>query len=603
MKNFIETRDLEKFKKAGAKNIIELSLIAPVKYLNLIPQKFPVIGIENFVEVTVKDVAITPKYMKIFAYAKNFEKDLEILFFRYQAYHKKLFFPGAVLSLYGKVVYGSGKLQMLHPKKVSFSGQIVPVYKTALRADIFRNLCKKYITKNALLAEGLPETYAARLEDIHNPSLQFYKNFTKNRTFPKSYLEALKFAEIYNHLKELGKKRVFFPALKRLNCSSEDFIKNLPFELTADQKSAIKDIENDLKKEVAAKRVIVGDVGCGKSIVMFAAAFMAFPERALLMAPTTVLANQLYEEALKFIPSKIKCTLVTGSNKPKNLEEYHFIIGTHALLYQKLPEAVLVMTDEQHRFGTSQRHALEKMVSFGKKRPHFLQFSATPIPRTQALIDSALVDITLIKETPFKKDIDTKIITKDEFGSLLLHIKSEIEQKRQVLIVYPLVEESENFRYKSLEEAQEFWKKHFENVYSTHGKDREKERILVEFREKGDILLATTVIEVGISLPRLSTVVIVGAENLGLATLHQLRGRVSRTGLKGYCFLYTNNKKSERLRSFAKVKSGFEIAELDLKFRKGGDILSGKNQSGKSFRWIDIVEDKDIIEEAKRLIK
>ncbi len=168
-----------------------------------------------------------------------------------------------------------------------------------------------------------------------------------------------------------------------------------------------------------------------------------------------------------------------------------------------------------------------------------------------------------------------------------------------MLVVYPLVEESEQYEYKSLAEAESFWRRYFDGVYVTHGKDSQKDEVLKEFRDHGKILLATTVIEVGISLPRLTTIVVVGAENMGLATLHQLRGRVSRTGLKGYCFLYTNDPNNKRLLEFAKIKSGFEVAELDLKYRKSGDIVTGKEQSGKAFKWIEMAEDKEIVERAK----
>jgi len=191
------------------------------------------------------------------------------------------------------------------------------------------------------------------------------------------------------------------------------------------------------------------------------------------------------------------------------------------------------------------------------------------------------------------------VIHKQDFKMLLEHIKEEISNDRQVLLVYPLVNESEMMEYQSIDEARSYWEKNFTGVYVTHGKDKEKEQVLLEFREQGSILIATTVVEVGISLPRLSTVVIVGAERLGLSTLHQLRGRVSRTGLKGYCFLYTNKEKSERLEEFCKTTSGFDIANLDLKYRKSGDLLKGKNQSGKSFVWVDFGEDEDIVREVK----
>jgi ATP-dependent DNA helicase RecG len=348
----------------------------------------------------------------------------------------------------------------------------------------------------------------------------------------------------------------------------------------------------------------MGDVGCGKTMVILSSVVMSYPNKAILMAPTTILANQLFEEAQKYLPDYIKTKLVTAKTKSKKLklDEYDFIIGTHALLYQDLPKVALVMIDEQHRFGTKQRNALNEFAKEDDLKPHFLQFTATPIPRTMAMIDSSLVDYSFIKEIPFKKDITTTVIRKQDFKNLISHIKDEIEKNNQTIIVYPLVEQSEAIKYSSIEEAQEYWLKNFEKVYITHGKDKEKEKILENFREDGNILLATTLIEVGISLPRLSTIVIVGAERMGLATLHQLRGRVSRTGLKGYCFLYTNLEFSNRLEKFSKTLSGFDIANIDLEFRQAGDLLSGANQSGKSFKFVDLSQDEEIIQEVKSLI-
>lgn len=338
-------------------------------------------------------------------------------------------------------------------------------------------------------------------------------------------------------------------------------------------------------------------------MVILACAYMAREYGSVLMAPTTVLANQLFEEAEKFLPKSMKIALVTNKSKKENLDEYDFIIGTHALLHRQLKDVALVMIDEQHRFGTAQRNRLSKLMERSNRRPHFLQFSATPIPRTQAMIDSALIDVSLITQTPFKKDIDTSVIHKKDFPVLLEHIKEEIDLGHQILIVYPLVEQSEVIAYQSIDEARGFWESRFENVYVTHGKDKDKEKVLYEFRQKGDILLATTVVEVGISLPELTTVVIVGAERLGLSTLHQLRGRVSRTGLKGYCYLYTNVQTSKRLESFSTTNSGFDIAKLDLEYRKSGDMLSGEHQSGQSFRYVDMAHDEAIIQEVQNYIK
>jgi ATP-dependent DNA helicase RecG len=398
-----------------------------------------------------------------------------------------------------------------------------------------------------------------------------------------------------------GKRRYFKPTVSKKS-EYESWVHTLPFELTPEQNSAIKDIQEDFSKNVAAKRMVVGDVGSGKTMVILAAASMMFPTRSILMAPTTILANQLFEEAQKYLPHA-RVILVTNKTKKVDLSEYDFIIGTHALLYRELPDAALVMVDEQHRFGTMQRNMLEKLVSAKEKKPHYLQFSATPIPRTLAMIESAHIDVSLITSTPFQKDIDSQVIHKSDFPELLVKIKEEISKNNQVLIVYPLVEQSEMIEYQSIDEARSYWEKNFSNVYITHGKDKEKEQVLFDFREDGDILIATTVVEVGISLPRLTTVVIVGAERLGLSTLHQLRGRVSRTGLKGYCYLYTNQSKSERLDEFVRTTSGFDIANLDLKFRKSGDLLKGINQSGSQFRWVDFAEDSEIVALVKKDLK
>jgi ATP-dependent DNA helicase RecG len=216
-----------------------------------------------------------------------------------------------------------------------------------------------------------------------------------------------------------------------------------------------------------------------------------------------------------------------------------------------------------------------------------------------AMIQSSYVDISVIKELPFKKDIETKILYPKDFSSLVEHIKREIEEGRQTIIVYPLVEESEVLEYQSIDEARGYWEKNFEKVYVTYGKDKEKEDVLEEFSKEGNILIATTLIEVGISLPKLSTIVIVAPERLGLATLHQLRGRVSRNALKGYCYLFTKKEPTKRLKEFCKTLDGFKIAELDLKLRQSGDLLKGDRQSGKEFKFFDPSNDEDILNEVK----
>ena len=336
----------------------------------------------------------------------------------------------------------------------------------------------------------------------------------------------------------------------------------------------------------------MGDVGSGKTLVILAAALMNFPQISYLMAPTTILCEQIYAEALRLLPKGMRVLLVKSGDKKINFDEYDFVIGTHALLFQDLKPSNLIMVDEQHRFGSNQREKINRLTSDGEFKAHFLQFSATPIPRTLSMIQSELVKFSFLKQMPFKKEIHTQILQNSGFADFMSHLKNEISKGNQAIIVYPLVEESEKLVYQSLEEAEPFWKERFERVFVTHGKDKEKEEVLRQFRDNGELLLTTTVVEVGISLPRLSTILIVGAERLGLASLHQLRGRVGRNGGTGFCYLYTKLKNPpERLFKFAGTLDGFKVAEIDLKNRQGGDLLEGSIQHGASFVWYNYEED------------
>ena len=591
----------ERFKKLGISSWCELALIIPHNYEDLRLHTKLKPHLPQLIDATVELVHRAPNSIQITFFAHNFGHIVHGVLFRPRAYMLHQFKVGDRDYFYGVVDCKTGQCSMSMPKKVTTIGAITPKYKSALRADIMRRFVQTNLTKENLKDESIKEEIIAEVLKLHFPT----ETIIDLKELPIKTINALKYMELFSYMKQLSSKRRYFKSLVQVNNSYEKWSKTLPFKLTNEQISAIEDIKSDLAKDVSARRMIVGDVGSGKTMVILASCVMMLPNRSILMAPTTILANQLFEEAQKYLP-EVKSVLITNKSKKTELNEFDFIIGTHALLYRELPEAGLVMVDEQHRFGTAQRNMLEKLVSSGaspkqggQAKPHFLQFSATPIPRTQAMIETAHIDVSLITSTPFKKDISSKVIHKNNFQDLLEHIKEEIANNNQVLLVYPLVEHSEVLEYQSIEEARGYWEKNFQNVYVTHGKDKDKEEVLNEFSKKGDILIATTVVEVGISLPRLSTVVIVGAERLGLSTLHQLRGRVSRTGLKGYCFLYTNQNSSERLDRFTQTTSGFDIANLDLKFRKSGDLLKGSSQSGKQFKWIDLAEDEEIVQQVK----
>ena len=443
---------------------------------------------------------------------------------------------------------------------------------------------------NALLQSGLNENEANFLMQIHEnsaKSVEIIKNLENN----EANLQILKFIEIFNYIEKLSHKKLHFKAQKFAINDISSWLSTLLFTPTNDQINAINDIKNDLQSGVAARLVVMGDVGSGKTLVILAAALMNFPQLSYLMAPTTILCEQIYNEAIRLLPKNMRVLLVKSGDKKINFDDYDFVIGTHALLFQDLKPSTLNMVDEQHRIGSNQREKINRLTANGEFKAHFIQFSATPIPRTLSMIQSELVKFSFLKQMPFIKEIHTLILQNSGFADFMIHLKKEISKGNQAIIVYPLVEESEKLVYQSLEEAEPFWREKFDKVFLTHGKDKNKEDILRDFRDNGDLLLTTTVVEVGISLPRLTTILIVGAERLGLASLHQLRGRVGRNGGTGFCYLYTKLKNPpQRLFEFANTLDGFKVAEIDLKNRQGGDLLEGSIQHGASFLWYNYEE-------------
>lgn len=415
-------------------------------------------------------------------------------------------------------------------------------------------------------------------------------------------LRTLKFVEILNYLQKLSAKKTSFPAQIYPLHDISDWLTSLPFEPTRDQLSAIKNIASDLQSPLARRRVVMGDVGSGKTLVILAAAAMNYPRISYLMAPTSILAEQIYAEARRLLPPQIKALLVKSGDREPNFAGAHLIIGTHALLYHELAPSNLIMVDEQHRFGSNQREKIARLTENGEFRAHFIQFSATPIPRTLSMIQSELVSFSFLKQLPFEKQIKTIILQNDGFAGFMQDLRCELAAGNQAIIVYPLVQQSENSVYQSLEEAAPFWKAQFADMMITHGSDKDKEEILRRFRDEGRLLITTTIVEVGISLPRLSVILIVGAERMGLASLHQLRGRVGRKGQAGRCYLYTKLKSPpQRLREFAATLDGFKVANIDLKNRQGGDLLGGSVQHGAMFAWYDYEE--DVTAAAKQRLK
>lgn len=589
---------IEALAKLGINNLYDAILFAPKSYTNtfLLPELKP--NISGVVRIKILSKSYFSKGLKVAAYMLDFDRNLEINIFNAKPFHNTLFTIDKEIYILGKLESSGRFYKMNNPKNVSNINQIIMNFPTTkIQAKNLNEIFRNVISKEALQNLGLDSTYIDAIFSIFHPesNSKFLSGFQKNGFFG-IYLEALKFVEIFSYMRKLKRKKISFPSISKLNSSYKNFVKSLPFSLTKGQSEALDFLAKKLDSNTATRCVVMGDVGCGKTIIILSCVIMAYPKKSVLLAPTTILASQLYNEAKKFLPSHIRISLAL---KDCNISECDFLIGTHTLLFRELSEFDLFMTDEQHRFGTNQRLKLEKMLEVKGKKPHNIQFSATPIPRTMAMIESNLIDFCFINDLPFKKDIDSAIITKRDFSKLLSHIKNEIKENKQVAIIYPLVEKSDSIAYQSIQEGLPFWQKHFSSgLYYTYGKDKEKEDIIEAFKDNGTLLITTTLFEIGISLPKLSTIVIVGAERLGFATLHQLRGRVSRNGLKGYCFLYTHSVDSARLRDFVNTTNGFEIAELDLKYRNIGDILGGVKQSGEPFKYFDMYKDRILVERA-----
>ena len=382
-------------------------------------------------------------------------------------------------------------------------------------------------------------------------------------------------------------------------CDLQPFTSALPFRLTGAQSRAIGEIVSDLRRGTPMNRLVQGDVGSGKTMVAAAAAYLAVKNghQSALMAPTEILAEQHYKSLSKLLePMGIKVGLLTGSMKEREKKavrealaagDIELAVGTHALLSDatEFHDLGLVITDEQHRFGVGQRSKLSQKG----QDPHLLVMSATPIPRTLALLMYGDLEVSIIDELPPGREIvDTFLVTESYRPRINAFIRKQVAEGHQCFVVCPAVEENEDLGIKAVETwAETLRQTVFPDlrVMLLHGqmKGAEKEEIMASFaRGEGDILVATTVIEVGVDVPNATLMVIEDADRFGLSQLHQLRGRVGRGRAKSYCILTSRNRNGEtqqRLKAFCKTNDGFKIAEEDLKLRGPGDFF-GSRQSG-----------------------
>ncbi len=451
------------------------------------------------------------------------------------------------------------------------------------------------------------------LNVIHNPSTS---EKLKEVTIRLKYEELFAFMFKINYLKEQNKREKNGLARTIDRDRLDKFIKAIPFELTGDQAKAVDEIITDLEDKSRMNRLLQGDVGSGKTIVAFIGMFANYLSgyQSALMAPTEILAMQHYNNLKQFLGKEnIRIELLTGSTSKKDKQEIYkglkdgtvnMVIGTHALIQDEVVynNLGLVITDEQHRFGVHQRANLQNKGI----KPDVLYMSATPIPRTYALTIFGDMDVSTIKERPKgRQKIDTYLKTNSEIKDVLAMMYEELKAGHQVYVIAPLIEESENSDLTTVCELKDKMKLAFGDRYRidiVHGKmsSGAKDLIMEQFKNNEvQILISTTVVEVGVDVANATTMVIFDADRFGLSTLHQLRGRVGRGTSKSQCILISDSD-VERLKIMETVDDGFEISEEDFKLRGHGDLFGTKQSGDMAFKIASIKSDYKILLQAKK---
>jgi len=581
-------------------------------------------------------------------------------------YLQDKFKPGQLIALYGKVEQDSrsGELQIVQPQfemlgdagtdgaddKAATSlevGRIVPIYESAGQGRVTARWFRRVI-RTALddltsdLAETIPAAVRERLAllsprealwKVHWPEAgESLADLQSSRTpaHIRLIFEELFFIELGLELKRRQQKTQTGIAFRLDDRVRQAIKKILPFHPTAAQKRVLKEIADDMQKPYPMRRLLQGDVGSGKTIIGFQAAIIAIENgyQVALMAPTEILAQQHYFSARRILENAgYRIVLLTGSLEPDRKREIRrhivqgdaqLVIGTHALLEEKVEFAKpgLVIVDEQHRFGVLQRLKLMKKSGDGSAdknpaEPDVLVMTATPIPRTLALTLYGDLDLSVLDELPpGRTPIVTRRITDDRSSEVWDFLRKQVAKGHQVYVVYPVIAENEETELKAaIHMYRELSGKVFADlkVGLLHGRlDSElKDQVMRRF-QKGElqILVATTVIEVGVDVPNATVMVIEHAERFGLAQLHQLRGRIGRGAAKSYCILMTGGKVTEegerRLDAMVRTNDGFQIAELDLELRGPGEFFGTRQAGMPSFRVANLIRDRQLLELAKR---
>ncbi len=565
---------------------------------------------------------------------------IKAVWFRGIAYFRKTLHQGQHVALFGTVRRYGRYLSMAHPDLERISGEgestgitsLIPVYPGSQefkKAYITSGILQKWnieLLRQHHFTEFLPDEVRRRrdlpernqaLLAIHAPeSTEAFNTAIRRFKFEELFLFQLGMTRLYAQERRHSEGIL----MKQMGTYTHQFFREiLPFELTEGQRSVLSDIRSDLASGSAMNRLLQGDVGAGKTIVAIGALLMALDNgyQTVFMAPTEILAEQHYRTLEQYVsPMNINVRLLVGNQRTALRRDIltdiaagtcQITVGTHAIIQKEVQYARLglAVIDEQHRFGVLQRARLQEKGL----RPHLLVMSATPIPRSLAMTLYGDLDVSVIKNLPAgRKPIRTAVRGESKREDVYRFLETVLREGGQAYIVYPLVEESEVLDLKDATMGYEYIRERFADfkVGLLHGRmaSGEKEQVMHLF-QKGDlqILVSTTVIEVGVDVPNASVMIIEHAERFGLSQLHQLRGRIGRGSRPSYCILMADYKQSKeaktRLRTMESTHDGFRIAEVDLELRGPGDFL-GTRQSGlPEFRIANIVEDQDILAQAK----
>lgn len=635
----MDIKNLHQVGEKTSKILNKLGIFTDDDLINYYPYRYNVYNFSNeLIDNSTLIINVIIESNPIVSYIKkNFnrlsfrarynERIFNVVIFN-RAYLKTNLTIGKNITIIGKYDFKKNIFTSSDIKFNVTNGQIEPVYH--LTKGITNNTVSKLIKdnfNNIYIKDSLPSNIISKynllskkdaLYNIHFANDLKMVHYAKNRLI---YEELFDFSFKMNYFKNQNIRKDKEPKNIDINKINE-FKKLLPFSLTTDQDNAYNEIVQDMSSNKKMNRLLLGDVGSGKTVVAVGAIYANFIAgfESTLMAPTEVLATQHYFSIKKILDKfNVAVELITGSMSKKEKEaiykrvqnkEIDLLIGTHSLLNENIifNNLGLVITDEQHRFGVHQRFTLEDK----SKCPDILYLSATPIPRTYAMTIYGDLDISYIKTKPTgRKDIITKVKKNSDIKEVLGLMLEQIKLGHQIYVVSPLVEEDESLNLTSINLLKEKLSLAFKNLFRIeiiHGKMKttEKESIMNDFKNNQiKILIATTVIEVGIDVSNATMMVIFNAERFGLATLHQLRGRVGRSDLQSYCYLISDSD-NDRLKVMEESNDGFYISQKDFEMRGHGDLFGVKQHGDMSFKLANLKNDYNILlfanEDAKKFI-